>query len=107
MPTNADRKRFWQLHHLGCVACRKHVAAYRAPDVHHILSGGRRISHQATVPLCPWHHRGVVPDEFQDQRQAERILGPSMAISPAGFKGTFGTQEELLAETNRLIEELA
>lgn len=42
----------------GCVACRLDGFGQRAPAVHHMLRGGRRIGHLFTLPLCdPGHHQ--------------------------------------------------
>jgi hypothetical protein len=92
--TKADEIRFDLLHRIGCICCRKAGSGYRAPDVHHILSGGRRISHQATLPLCPDHHR--IPS-------TGAVVGPSLADGSRVFEAKWGTQLELLAEVNALI----
>jgi len=43
----------------GCIACRLDGLPPRPTAVHHILRGGRRIGHKATLPLCdPGHHQG-------------------------------------------------
>lgn len=92
--TKADLRRFDALQTLGCIACRI-LGVYSLPDIHHVLTGGRRTGHQATIPLCPWHHRGVLPPH-QD-------LGPSLANGSKPFHARFGKQEELLAKVNGLI----
>jgi hypothetical protein len=94
MTTKADLLRFAQLQSLGCVACL-HNGNYSEPDIHHLLSGGRRRGHQFTIPLCPAHHRGVAHDP--------ELHGPSLALSPKSFRQAFGTDEELLERTNDLI----
>ena len=73
-------------------------------DVHHLLSGGRRRGHSYTIPLCPWHHRGTfaTTDEFT-AREIEEMYGPSLARSPRKFREVFGTDEELLAQTDLLV----
>lgn len=46
----------------GCVACRADGLGVRPAAVHHILSGGRRMGHLFTLPLCdPGHHQGGQP----------------------------------------------
>jgi hypothetical protein len=93
-PTKADIARFEKLHRIGCLCCRKAGSGYRAPEIHHILSGGRRISHQATLPLCE-HHR--IPS-------TGAVVGPSLADGSRVFSAKWGTQLELLAEVNALID---
>ena len=102
MTTKADRARFDAFRRIGCVACGMEGAMYRAADVHHLLSGGRRRGHQYTVPLCEWHHRGV-PNDGVTMKLETQLLGPSLALTPRKFRERYGTDEELLAYTNRLI----
>lgn len=94
MTSRRDLSRFDQLQRIGCIACRI-LGVFSQADVHHVLSGGRRQGHQATIPLCPWHHRGVLPPH-QD-------MGPSLANGSKPFHAKFGRQEELLAKVNELI----
>ncbi len=94
--TKADRERFEKLQRLGCVCCRKAGSGYRAPDIHHVLSGGRRMGHQYTLPLCPDHHRWP-------GHKNGAVVGPSLADGSKKFEAYWGTQLELLAEVNALI----
>jgi hypothetical protein len=93
--TKADRTRFDKLHRLGCICCKKAGSGYRAPDIHHVLRGGRRIGHQATLPLCPEHHR--MPSNGT-------VVGPSLADGSKKFETCWGPQLKLLAEVNELIK---
>jgi hypothetical protein len=65
-------------------------------DVQHLLSGGVRRGHLATIPLCPAHHRGV---EFSPSMHLA-----SVARGPRTFREIFGSDDELLTLTDRLIE---
>ena len=98
-PTKAQKVRFQKLQDLGCIVCLNQSGAYRAPDVHHIIDCGRRMGHDYTIPLCPYHHRGVVSDP------AEVYLGPSLADGKRPFESCFGTQLQLLQQVNDLIGE--
>lgn len=89
-----DARRFLKLVELGCIACIKAGSGYRAPDIHHVLRGGRRIGHQATLPLCPEHHR---------YPSTGSVVGPSLADGSKVFEAKFGAQLKLLAEVNKLI----
>lgn len=100
-PTKADLERFDLMQQLGCAACSQYFRDSQA-DVHHLLSGGRRRGHQFTIPLCPWHHRGVPPDGFSIG-VAEATFGPSLARSPRKFRSKFGSDEELLEYVNSRI----
>lgn len=92
--TKRDLARFDALHRIGCICCRKAGSGYSSPDVHHILSGSRRMGHQFTLPLCPWHHR--YPSNGT-------VVGPSIADGSKLFTAHWGSQEDLLDEVNQLI----
>ncbi len=92
--------RYARVQNLGCLACR-HDGRHGVPsDMHHPLRG-YRIGIAVVVPLCVWHHRGVCvgnPDKY-----AER-WGPSLHHHAKRFRAKYGTDEQLLAETERLLE---
>lgn len=46
----------WQREY-GCFVCRHWYGLYTPPSIHHLLEGGRRVSHNHTIPLCPRHHQ--------------------------------------------------
>lgn len=101
-PAKLHRARWALAQQGGCIACRRRGMFGVPGDVHHLLSRGRRISHDATVILCPWHHRGVAPDALTE-RAATSELGPSLAKSPAAFRAEYGSDDGLLATQNRII----
>jgi hypothetical protein len=93
-PKKDELIRFRKLHALGCICCRKAGSGYRTPDLHHLLSGGRRMGHAWTIGLCPEHHR------FPSNGT---VVGPSLADGSKRFEAHWGTQRELLAEVNELL----
>lgn len=97
-------RRYLHLQAIGCLACRQDGRPGTPADMHHVLSGGRRQGDQATVPLCPWHHRAVPPAGLRPS-QAAGLLGPSYAASRREFTLRYGSQEHLLAEADRLLAE--
>jgi len=102
-PTTKEVQRFKRITELGCVACLLDGVSDVPCDIHHLLSGGRRIGHTATVGLCPFHHRGVIPegrkiDEYQE------VHGPSLAAKPRAFRLRYGDEEELLAIQDALLD---
>lgn len=108
MTTKAEQDRFRRLQDLGCICCLKEGFGYVPPDIHHIVDKGyRRLSggHLATIPLCPYHHRGVPPSGFSIDT-ALGYAGPSLALHKKRFIRRYGTERELLAEVDRRIEEL-
>lgn len=88
---------------LGCVASILDGVIGVPGEIHHILSGGRRISHDHTVCLSPFHHRGIIPEGRKpDEYQA--VHGPSLALKPRAFRVRYGDEEELLAIQEALLD---
>jgi hypothetical protein len=98
---------------IGCLACIANMKAGNglrptglACEWDHLNEGGkhggRRLGDDASIGLCAWHHRGVLPSGFT-QTTATLAFGPSWAVSPNGFRAHYGTRESLLPEQNRLL----
>jgi hypothetical protein len=87
-----DKERFDKLKQLGCVACSK-FGRYSDPVIHHIRKHtglSLRPSHDDTIPLCPQHHN---------------MGNQSIHLNKKSFEHMFGTEIELLKETNlKLIQ---
>ncbi len=108
MSMRAEQRRFSRLQEIGCIACLKEGLGHVPPDVHHIVDKGyRRLSggHAATIPLCPYHHRGVPPSGFTEDT-AMFAAGPSLALHKKRFIHTYGTERELLAEVDKRIAQI-
>ena len=88
---------------LGCIASLLDGVPGVPGDIHHLLSGGRRISHDHTVCLSPWHHRGILPSGRKAEEFAE-VHGPSLALAPNAFRRRYGDEEELLAIQDALLD---
>ena len=113
-PRAEDVARFMAMKSIGCVACwlnRLQGRASASPghhnlEIHHLLSGGRRIGHHATVCLCHFHHQGKrLPFVQYGYRAQAEIYGPSLEREPRRFREVYGSDEVLLAFQNKLIEE--
>lgn len=103
-PTKDQERRFQDIQSIGCVACLLKSGAVETPcDIHHLTDCGRRISHDDTVGLCPWHHRGI-PDDGFSEFFVRKVKGPSYAKAPAAFRDEFGDDETLLITQNVLID---
>jgi hypothetical protein len=103
--SSRDQQRYDALRKLGCIAC--HIDGYRGvpSDIHHLVDKGYRKhsgGNQATIPLCPWHHRSVPVGDFT-LFYMRSVRGPSMALESKAFKERYGSQRELLAKVNELI----
>lgn len=78
---------------LGCIVCKLKFGVYSPPEIHHLRAGmgmGMRNDDDHAIPLCMYHHR---------------LGGYGVAIHAGQkfFESNYGTEEELLEETNRLI----
>lgn len=86
-PNKLEREWMDRIVDYGCIACRLDGKEPRPTVPHHILSGGKRMGHLFTLPLCdPGHHQGGQP------------LG-LISVHPwkARFEARYGAQLELLA----------
>ena len=93
--TKAERQWCDAITQIGCVACIVSVGIYGTPGaVHHLKSGGRRISHLKTICLCdPGHHQNAPEGSRKISRHPFK----------ARFERAYGTEEELLAKTRQLV----
>ena len=100
--------RFDALRAIGCVCCRKNEEIGLVPvcmyaEIHHLNGGGhhgqKRRGDEYTIPLGPWHHRGI----GSHASLMTRLHGPSWAKGSKPFRAVYGTDDELLALANRLI----
>jgi cytochrome c peroxidase len=79
---------------LGCIAC--HVIGYSGTpaEIHHLRKGvgaGQRSSHYRAIPLCPHHHR-------------TGGYGEAIHAGQKAFENKFGTEEELLEKTTKMLD---
>lgn len=107
--TKSEQARFDNMKDLGCIACildgRIEPFGFGyAPEIHHMLSGNKRIGHMATVPLCTWHHQGAVwPGVSFPSILAE--LGPSWHKHRREFRKRYGSDAELIETVNQYLGE--
>ena len=88
-----DKIRFDKLRQIGCIACSK-KGLFSEPVIHHIWNHtglGLRPPHTDTIPLCPAHHN---------------MGNESVHLNKKKFYSLFGTEYELLEETNQKIKQL-
>lgn len=84
--SKSDKAHLALIKSLACIVCRKNAPS----EAHHITSGGRRLGHLFTLPLCHEHHEGT------------RL---SIGNTKKEFIKTFGAELELLEKVNKLIKE--
>jgi hypothetical protein len=105
-PNQAQAWRLEQLASMPCIACAKEDCEQpNRTEVHHLVDKGtRKLSggHDATIPLCGWHHRGE-PMAGMSTADMAFYHGPSFALSKKSFVELYGTERELLAEVDAAL----
>ena len=91
----------------GCVCCiavgLPHDPYGPRVEAHHLLSGGIRIGHGATVGLCQWHHRGRLIVQGWDHAQHRERLGPSLQEGSTPFHERFGDDASLIEQQAAIL----
>lgn len=107
-PTKAEKARMDKMKEMGqCVACyQRGIHGWGYVELHHLLSGNKRIGHLATVSLCIYHHRGLFESGGGSLADAKAVYGPSLAHGSKPFRAEFGTDKELLDLQNALLGEM-
>lgn len=101
-PTKVESARMGAIKAGPCVCCKQRGIASWAPEVHHLLSGGRRRGHRYTVGLCAWHHRAVIQWGCTGAEMRYHF-GPSLNEGSKPFHAAFGSDDALLAAQDELI----
>lgn len=104
-PTKDEKRRMSRILEIGCICCLHdgHKSIYPV-EVHHLLDGGVRIGHHATIANCCWHHRGVPPAGF-NQKGATEVCGPSLALDGKAYHAHYGKDSALLAFQEFILKE--
>ncbi|KAA0089335.1 hypothetical protein CIW54_07670 [Paraburkholderia sp. T12-10] len=94
-PTVAEREHMGIVAGLCCIVCRNLGYGESPAEVHHVrylAGGGQRSGNMDTIGLCPMHHR---------------LGGYGVAFhsGPAIWQEKYGTEQKLLEQTRREIEE--
>lgn len=101
-PTKAEQARIERMLVLGCAACAAiGIPNHHQIECHHMLSGGKRMGHRFTIPLCRGHHRS----EFT-AIQALQLTDAQLASIAGGrklFNKAFGTERKLLETVDFLL----
>lgn len=91
--TAAERRHLDAVARAGCVICRLHLGTYSPAGIHHVRAGvgmGQRSPHTRVLGLCCAHHQtGGYGVAYHAGRQA--------------WEAAYGTEEELLEETERML----
>lgn len=95
---------------IGCIACWKRGIGPTPCDKHHLLTtglhgNGKRRGERFTIGLCTYHHQGEKAVGTRVAALMRVDHGPSYGDNARDFRAEFGTDDELLAYQNELIEE--
>lgn len=88
----AEREHLNKVADLGCIVCRN-LGYYGTPaEIHHIGNGtmSKRASNYEVIPLCYIHHR-------------TGNNGVAVHSGRKAFEANFGTEKELLKQTQGLL----
>jgi hypothetical protein len=82
-PTPAQRKKWERIRAIGCIICSGQAS------IHHCETGmGGRKDHDKVIPLCYAHHQGYI---------GIHEIGRKL------WQEQFGTEQELMEKTDRLL----
>lgn len=89
-PTKAESRRMGIIKRdIGCIVTRLEQGVYAPCEIHHLLDTGSRRGHSFTIGLTYEHHQG----------------GNGTHRAKLAFRDAHGSDDYLLAATNRLYEE--
>lgn len=109
-PTKSQQVRLDAVSAMRCVCCE--IEQVRQPfptEVDHLVDKGYRThsgGHDATIPLCAWHHRGLCLDGFTAETMKLRF-GPSFALQSKLAVAWYGKKRVLLARVNAMLAKAA
>lgn len=81
------------LRDLGCIVCHIFNNVTSPAEIHHCLSGGRRMGEMYVLPLCMQHHRSGRNDSECVSRDHNQRR----------FEARYGSEMSLLAKSRELI----
>ena len=94
--TKSEKEHQRRVRELGCICCYLLGFPGTPCAIHHLLSGGRRIGEKHVIGLCdPGHHQYPPKGSGKIARHPTRVA----------FALEYGSEEYLLAETQRLVAE--
>ena len=91
MTTKAEKKLHDRIAALGCIACRKDGRINTLVSIHHCDGRTKPGAHRKVLALCAPHH------------QTGGKAAPAIHPFKARFEAKYGTQAQLMAETERLL----
>lgn len=109
-PTKAQQARLDFISMMRCVCCEMDGVAQPSPtEVDHLVDKGYRKhsgGHDATIPLCGWHHRGLCLNGWTAERMRAHF-GPSFALTKRLATVFYGAKRELLETVDAVLRKSA
>ena len=68
-----------------------------------MTAGFKRDGHDYTIPLCPYHHRGIIPMPYTKKDMEDAGLGPPGPPDARSWKDFHGSDRELLKQVSELL----
>ncbi len=98
-PSAAEKRHMAEVAELGCIVCRNTFGIYSEAAIHHIDGKTKPGAHSRVLPLCARHHQ-VSSDsgEYTTRHAPGRNAGKAM------FEAAYGSEDDLLAQVNDLLE---
>lgn len=91
---------------MPCLCCVSEGVSQPFPtEVDHLVDNGYRKhsgGHDATIPLCLWHHRGMCLDGWSAE-QMKAHYGPSFYLQGRLAATWYGNKRHLLARVNAVL----
>ena len=89
MATKAEKEHMSRVAGMGCIVCVNLGHGETPATIHHIGNGtmAKRASNYEVIPLCHFHHQGG-------------NCGEAVHAGRKSFEANFGTEQELLEQTN-------
>ena len=93
--TVAEKKRMSLIKEQAwCIPCILNGTPNRSSTtIHHPVSGNKRTGQ--SMGLCSWHHLGQNPGNLT-RFEAQKMLGPSLALSKKAYLFTWGEEDVLV-----------
>lgn len=105
-PTKAQEVRLKAVSGMRCACCEFERMEQPWPtEVDHLVDKGTREhsgGHDATIPLCAWHHRGLCLDGFSSDTMKAHY-GPSFALNGRTAAMWYGKKRDLLELVNERL----
>ena len=82
-----------------CIVCDREYGVKTPAEIHHLVSGSKRLGERYTILLCPGHHRNQEAGKISRHSQGGKRGGKS------AFEAAYGSEQELLRYQDELVKQ--